>query len=798
MIKFSNMTTMLYLLRYNKIVIIFVSIVCYLVSLRSEFVFDDTEAILNNKDVMSDTTLSQVFANDFWGTTITHNSSHKSFRPLTVLTFRFIRRLDQLIYSTTDPTIESPINAYLFHLSNVILYALLNCLLFHVLNKLLNIFCAKLQTFDKQNPLEVNERNAFLATIVFTCHPIHSEITFGMNCFAIISLSAMGMLFKEQGITLIGLCLILDIILICDRKYNIETKALIYRIVLLSIGTVLVLLLRGIVMNFSGPQFQRGDNPSSFEESFYIRFINFNYIYAINAWILLYPDWLCFDWSMTCIPLIKTIYDYRIAFIPLLWITLLLVFKSSFSHNSNISRQIQISIAFGCVSFIPSANIFFTVGFVIAERALFLPKKRFPNYCKVRSFHTNHILLVPRNNLYTKLCVFTDYSLNNRFYCDCVFDENHSRELPRNFDWIDEKRLFESGLSLNAKVHYNIAKSAADSGLKEKAIDEYREAIRLNPEYEHAFNNLANILKEFGKLQESKQLLTTAVNIKPTFATAWMNLGIVEAALNEYREAEISYLKAIKHRNRYADCFYNLGNLYVKQNRFEDAFIVWRNATQIKPKLLSAFNNLILMLDNMGSYERALTIGVEALQYHPNESSLHFNFANVLGKMGKFNESEIHFKKAIALSPQNANYFSNFGVLYHRWKQLSSGSSPRHSSKTGSIRDAVIKAFNGIKRWQSGGTAGSAYRLNSSCVSNIMTTNGDPGTCSPDHFTSIRVKQVVLVFNTFWAANSESLDWAWPRGSQRLLRRNYLSLMRHKIWAWILSVKPAQAARSLA
>lgn len=61
---------------------------CYLTSLNGAFVFDDAEAIVNNEDVKGNTALTQVFFNDFWGTSLTHKSSHKSYRPLTILSFR--------------------------------------------------------------------------------------------------------------------------------------------------------------------------------------------------------------------------------------------------------------------------------------------------------------------------------------------------------------------------------------------------------------------------------------------------------------------------------------------------------------------------------------------------------------------------------------------------------------------------------------------------------------------------------------------------------------------------------------
>lgn len=131
---------------------------------------------------------------------------------------------------------------------------------------------------------------------------------------------------------------------------------------------------------------------------------------------------------------------------------------------------------------------------------------------------------------------------------------------------------------LNAKVHYNVGKVAADENNKSLATQEYRKAIELNPRYEQAMNNLANLLREDKKFDEAEVLLRKAVEIRlvfrnilkqlflfflcrPNFAAAWMNLGIILTNLNQVDEAEECYLKAISFRNKYPDCYYNLGNL---------------------------------------------------------------------------------------------------------------------------------------------------------------------------------------------------------------------------------------------
>lgn len=84
-------------------------------------------------------------------------------------------------------------------------------------------------------------------------------------------------------------------------------------------------------------------------------------------------------------------------------------------------------------------------------------------------------------------------------------------------DWLTEEKLFSSALQvcpLNAKVHYNVAKVAADKGNKTLALEEYRKAIKLNPEYEQAMNNLANLLREDKHFYEAEKLLRKAVEVR--------------------------------------------------------------------------------------------------------------------------------------------------------------------------------------------------------------------------------------------------------------------------------------------
>ena len=77
-------------LKQSSIVIFLLAILCFGNSLYGEFVFDDSEAILSNDDLMPETPITDLFVHDFWGKKLALNTSHKSYRPLTVLTFRYV------------------------------------------------------------------------------------------------------------------------------------------------------------------------------------------------------------------------------------------------------------------------------------------------------------------------------------------------------------------------------------------------------------------------------------------------------------------------------------------------------------------------------------------------------------------------------------------------------------------------------------------------------------------------------------------------------------------------------------
>ncbi|CAG5017768.1 unnamed protein product [Parnassius apollo] len=672
---------------YKYLVIVCLSTFPFISSLSGDFVFDDTEAIVNNKDVVSEA-WTNAFYNDFWGNNIQSNLSHKSYRPLTILSYRinYILSGRNLI----------PLH---FKITNLLCHMVCCILLFVVYQVIL-----------KKAGLHMNNSNTidvgFLATTLFSVHPIHIEAVCGVvgraDILSAISfilsfihydksidnirytylflltsiiLAGIAMLFKENGITVLGYCVVYHIVVKYGylkeknivlkkthlmKSFSIKTLA---KMIIISLASVFLLYSRWLIMGEMKPEFKPMENPAAFATNLFTKVVTLNYIYFLNFLLLVWPQWLCYDWSMGCVPLIKSVFDYRILFIFLIYLFAILHVKALVNpRNKAASKRLTIlAVSLLVIPFLPAANILFPVGFVIAERILYLPSA---GYCLLVAIGFSKLFCNPKTKLYkvgiaAYVLLIIIYSL---------------RSWQRAFDWKTEYNLFISGLAvcpLNAKVHYNVAKVADARRNTTWALSEYKEAIRLYPEYYQALNNLGNLLKSQRQFNEAEFLLKKAIGIKEDFPAAWMNLGIVLAKMKRYNESQHAYKTALRYRRNYPNCLYNLGNLYLEMNKTTDAMESWLATVDLNPKHPFAWTNLIAMLDNTGQTENALQIIPRALAELPNTPSLMFVIANIYGKINEFSIAETYFKKAIDLFQNKVQpiHYANLGVLYHRWKK---------------------------------------------------------------------------------------------------------------------------------
>lgn len=138
------------------------SFLSYWSSLDGEFVFDDHRGVLTNNDLdASKTSLWEVFLHDFWGGLMSRKESHKSYRPFTVLTFRYFN----FYFSGLEP--------YSYHLANVLLHCIASVLVLLLCRCILGLSCNTPRITIMGSELHLDWST--YAALIFAVHSIHTE-----------------------------------------------------------------------------------------------------------------------------------------------------------------------------------------------------------------------------------------------------------------------------------------------------------------------------------------------------------------------------------------------------------------------------------------------------------------------------------------------------------------------------------------------------------------------------------------------------------------------------------------------
>lgn len=110
------------------------------------------------------------------------------------------------------------------------------------------------------------------------------------------------------------------------------------------------------------------------------------------------------------------------------------------------------------------------------------------------------------------------------------------------------------------------------------AIDTYRRAIELQPNFPDAYCNLANALKEKGQVVEAEECYNTALRLCPTHADSLNNLANIKREQGYIEEATRLYLKALEVFPEFAAAHSNLASVLQQQGKLNEALMHYKEA----------------------------------------------------------------------------------------------------------------------------------------------------------------------------------------------------------------------------
>jgi tetratricopeptide (TPR) repeat protein len=199
----------------------------------------------------------------------------------------------------------------------------------------------------------------------------------------------------------------------------------------------------------------------------------------------------------------------------------------------------------------------------------------------------------------------------------------------------------------------------------DRAIADFDEAIRLDPEHSQALNSRGFAYEAKGQHDRAIADYNVAITLDPRYAAALTNRGMAYRNKGRFDAAIQDFERAIALNPNNANAYFGRAlsyqdkaqwdfDAYLHEGRYEDLAIRdYDQSIRLAPRA-GSFNNRALLLVGRHQYDRALQDYEEALRLDPNNALYYKNRGNAYRIMGQLDRAVAEYRKVMSLKPDDS------------------------------------------------------------------------------------------------------------------------------------------------
>jgi tetratricopeptide (TPR) repeat protein len=206
-----------------------------------------------------------------------------------------------------------------------------------------------------------------------------------------------------------------------------------------------------------------------------------------------------------------------------------------------------------------------------------------------------------------------------------------------------------------------------DRGQLDEAATQFRKAIKANPEYPPAMDNLALVLSKQGKFEEVYALLDSEIAI-------YRRLGEKRIDLSELAMVHFHYAMLLE-----------------SQGRIREALHQYQSALQLAPGNVDMLSEYANALQKAGKTDEAVATLNEALRLNGNSSRAHYVLGSILLAKGKTDDALEHLRKSVECDTSSPEAHNRLGeVLLRKGRREEAATEFRRAIE---LREAFTEAY---------------------------------------------------------------------------------------------------------
>jgi superkiller protein 3 len=249
------------------------------------------------------------------------------------------------------------------------------------------------------------------------------------------------------------------------------------------------------------------------------------------------------------------------------------------------------------------------------------------------------------------------------------------------------------------KAQYNMGNTCFAMERYQEAIICWQKALIIEPKLEHAIYNIAFTYFTMGTQCSNSEIakhyfddaaleFQKAISLRPDNVDSHLHLGLTWYELECYDQSVEEYNKVIEADPEHAYAFYNLGNVYYElgeknPERYRDALSAFKTAIKLNPEDDKSHNNVADCYLRLGQIDMARKEALKVLKIFADYLPAHCTLGETYAADDKHPEAIQEFKRILELDPEENHVLHKYAARklieeYNRLILKTPDSAPLH------------------------------------------------------------------------------------------------------------------------
>lgn len=210
---------------------------------------------------------------------------------------------------------------------------------------------------------------------------------------------------------------------------------------------------------------------------------------------------------------------------------------------------------------------------------------------------------------------------------------------------------------------YARAQVRQEQGDGSAAINDYNQAIRLNPNYAYAYFQRANIRYDRGDKEGAIEDYSQTIRLNPTYAEAYFNRGVTRQNQGDQKGALEDFNQYLRLNPNDLFAYYDRGVIRRSLGDARGTLEDFDQVVRLAPNNAKAYYNRAIARSLLGDKAGEIQDFTEAIRLDPNYTEVYIDRALVRRREGDRQGAIEDLNQALRIEPDNAYAYYNRGLF---------------------------------------------------------------------------------------------------------------------------------------